>query len=325
MVGKDIFSKASLVIAVAIVVSCRTGSKETDDATPAKDTVAGQEIGNKASDTEKPESEAYMAHVIAKDGTKIAFDKSGSGPAVIIVGGALSARNLFQQEQRALVEKLSEHFTVYAYDRRGRGESTDVQPYAVEREIEDLESLINAVGGRAYMYGVSSGGALALQATARLGSTKVPKLAIFEPPYGQGKQAFDKQKQGVADLVKTGAPGEAAAFFMSSIGTPPEALEKMKSSAEWEKIKKIDFTLVYDYKVLGDGEIPSDVVKTISIPTLVMDGEKSLEFMHATADQIAKLLPACQRETLKGQMHQAKAEVVAPVLVEFFNGSLSAK
>jgi hypothetical protein len=158
-----------------------------------------------------------------------------------------------------------------------------------------------------------------LQAAVKLGATKVPKLAIFEPPYGQEKKAFDRQKQGVNDLVKKGAPGDAAAFFMSEIGTPPEAIESMKSSPRWETIKKIDFTLAYDYKVLGDGAIPPAVVKAIAVPTLVMDGEKSLDFMHATAEQIAKLIPRAQHKTLKGQMHQAKAEVVAPLLIEFFN------
>ena len=322
MMNKCIFSRATLVLAAAMAVSCRTGLKETNDSTLIKDTLAGQEVRQAASIADNPKSEAHMAHVISKDGTKIAFEKSGSGPAVIIVSGALSARNLFQDEARSLIEKLSKHFTVYTYDRRGRGESTDVQPYAVEREIEDLESLINAAGGRVYLYGVSSGAALSLQATAKLGSTKVQKLAIFEPPYGQDKQAFDKQKLGVSERVKKGEPGEAAAFFLSAIGTPAPALEKMKSSPEWEKIKKIDFTLAYDYKVLGDGTIPSDVVMAITIPTLVMDGEKSMDFMHATADNLATLIPAAQHKTLKGQMHQAKAEVVAPVLIEFFNGSL---
>jgi pimeloyl-ACP methyl ester carboxylesterase len=218
-----------------------------------------------------------------------------------------------------LVEMLSKHFTVYIYDRRGRGESTNEQPYAVQREIDDLESLIDNAGGRAYLYGVSSGGALSLHAAGKLSADKVPKLAIFEPPYGQGKETFDKQKQGVNERIKNGKPGDAAEFFLSQIGTPAEALEKMKSSPAWRTIEKIDFTLTYDYQILGDGAIPRDVVKTITIPTLVIVGEKSVDFMHTTAKQLATVVPGAEHKTLKDQMHQPKAEAVAPVLIEFFN------
>jgi len=300
---------------MVISVSCRNESKESSDSTAAKDTVVNDEIRQ----AEKNKSEQPMAYVTSKDGTKIAFEKSGTGPALIIVSGALSARSLFVGEPRLLVEMLSKHFTIYIYDRRGRGESTDEQPYTVQREIEDLESLIdNAAGGQAYIYGVSSGGALSLQAAATLGSAKVLKLAIFEPPYGQGKQAFEKQKQGVNERITTGKPGDAAAFFFSEIGTPAEAIEKIKSSPAWKTIETIDFTLNYDYQVLGYGSIPRDVAKTIHIPTLVLNGEKSMGFMHTTAEQLAALIPHAQHKTLKDQMHQPKAEVVAPVLMEFF-------
>lgn len=265
------------------------------------------------------ELEQDMTRLTSKDGTRIAFDKTGSGPAVILVNGALSHRGLYGDQP--LAAKLSEHFTVYIYDRRGRGESTDVQPYAVEREIEDLEALLNDAGGSACVYGVSSGAALALQAAAKLGPAKVTRLAIYEPPYGQDTQEFARQKQRVSELVRTGQPGDAAAFFMSAIGTPPEELERMKRSPEWEGIKKIDFTLAYDFVVLGNGGVPEDIVKVIRVPTLVMNGEKGMDFMQPTADRIAGLLPHSQRQTLKGQTHQVEAEIMAPVLVEFFSGA----
>jgi pimeloyl-ACP methyl ester carboxylesterase len=255
----------------------------------------------------------------SKDGTRIAFEKTGRGPAVILINGALSHRGLYGD--RPLAARLSEHFTVYIYDRRGRGESTDAQPYAVEREIEDIEALLNDAGSSAYLYGVSSGAALALQAAAKLGPAKVTKLAIYEPPYGQERQDFARQKQRVSELVRTGQPGEAAAFFMSAIGTPPEALEGMKRSPEWEAIKKIDFTLAYDFAVLGDGAVPQDIIKAIRVPTLVMNGDHSMDFMQPTADRIAALIPHPQRKTLKGQTHQVEAEAMAPVLVEFFTGT----
>jgi pimeloyl-ACP methyl ester carboxylesterase len=262
-----------------------------------------------------------MARVVSKDGVEIAFEKTGSGPAVILVGGALADRT----GGKPLADRLAGDFTVYIIDRRGRGESTDAKTYAVEREIGDLAALIEDAGGSAYLYGVSSGAALALQTAAKLGPAKVPKLALYEPPYGsddaQQKQEFAAQKQRINELIKTAQPGDAAAYFLTAIGMPPEALEKMKASPEWETMKKIDFTLAYDYVVLGDGTVPQAIARSIAVPTLVLDGEKTMEFMHATADQVATLIPGAERKTLKGQTHQAAPDVAAPVLIEFFTRS----
>jgi pimeloyl-ACP methyl ester carboxylesterase len=256
--------------------------------------------------------------VTSQDGVKIAFEKTGSGPAVVLVGGALSDRN----GGKLLAARLGRHFTVYCVDRRGRGESTDAKTYAVEREIEDLSALIDHAGGSACLYGVSSGAALALQTTAKLGPGKVPKLALYEPPYGSDdekqKETYAGQKQRTIELIKTGKPGDAAAYFLTAIGTPPDALQKLQASPAWETMKKIDFTLAYDYAVLGDGTVPQTIARTIAVPTLVLDGEKTMEFMHATADRLANLIPRAERKTLKGQTHQAAPEVVAPVLIEFF-------
>jgi pimeloyl-ACP methyl ester carboxylesterase len=263
--------------------------------------------------TAKPEKGGNMTHASSNDGTRIAFETAGRGPPLVIVGGALSQR----EGSKPLAGKLSDHFTVYAYDRRGRGGSSDTKPYAVEREIEDLEALIEHAGGRAYVYGVSSGAALALQAAVKLGPAKLRKLAIYEPPYGQDERDFNEQKQRINQLVQTGAPGDAAAFFFSAIGTPPSALEDMKRSPAWEGTRRIDFTLAYDYAVLGNGRVP-DAVERITIPTLVIDGEKSLPFIRPTADHIAKLVPNAQRKTLPGQTHQAQPEVIAPLLIGFF-------
>lgn len=239
-----------------------------------------------------------MSYVTSYDNTRIAYQKSGKGLPLIIVSGALSARALFVGEPMLLVEMLSKHFTVYIYDRRGRGESTDVQPYAVDREIDDLEALIDHAGGKVFIYGVSSGAVLSLHATAKLGPTKVQKLAIFEPPYGQEKETFDKQKQGTNERIKNGKPGDAAEFFLSEIGIPTEAVSNMKSSPAWKTIEQIDFTLGYDYQVLGEGAIPRDVVKNITTPTLVMVGEKSMDFMHATKS-LPGLFPAVNTKSLK--------------------------
>jgi pimeloyl-ACP methyl ester carboxylesterase len=125
-----------------------------------------------------------MPTVKSKDGTIIAFDRQGSGPPLILVDGAMGSRAGGPSELAAL---LSKDLTVYTYDRRGRNESTDTQPYSVQREIEDIEALVDEGGGSAFVYGISSGAALALEATARLGG-KVRGLALFEPPYSSPAQ-----------------------------------------------------------------------------------------------------------------------------------------
>jgi pimeloyl-ACP methyl ester carboxylesterase len=261
----------------------------------------------------KSETAGNAAFAVSQDGTRIAFEKAGNGPAVVIVSGALAHRD----GGKPLAGKLMHRFTVYTYDRRGRGDSSDTKPYAVDREIEDLGALIEQAGNKAYLYGVSSGAALALQAAARLGPAKVSKLAVYDTPYGQDQGDFNEQKERINQLVQTGKPGDAASFFLSAVGTPPQVLEDMKRSPDWEGISKMDFTLAYDYAVLGNGTVP-DSVKLITVPTLVMNGEKSLPFMRPTADRIAELIPDARRKTLEGQTHQAAPEVVAPLLIEFF-------
>jgi pimeloyl-ACP methyl ester carboxylesterase len=258
-----------------------------------------------------------VAHVVSKDGTKIAYEIDGTGPALVIVSGALSSRELLGDDNK-LVEKLAESFTVYTYDRRGRGESGDVQPYSVQREIEDIDALIAHAGTPVHLFGVSSGAALAMQATAKLGAGKVARLALYEPPYGQEAEAFAKQKQGVAERTKNGKPGDAAEAFLASIGTPRDALDGMKRSPQWAAMAKMDFTLNYDFAVLGDGQVPEEVVRAIAVPTLVMTGEKSMPFMAPTADRIASLMPNGQRRTLAGQTHQVQGDVVAPIVSAFF-------
>jgi pimeloyl-ACP methyl ester carboxylesterase len=291
----------TMIASLAMTTACATNDKPV---APERGAMSA---------TVKPEAAGSAAFAASRDGTRIAFEKVGTGPAIILVGGALSHRD----GGKPLAGKLMDRFTVYTYDRRGRGESGDTKPYAVDRELEDLAALVEHAGNQAYLYGVSSGGALALQAAVKLGPEKVPKLALYEPPYGQDERDFNAQKDRISQLVQTGKPGDAAAFFFSAIGTPPHVLEDMKRSPDWERIKKVDFTLAYDYAVLGNGTVP-DTAKLITIPTLVMDGEKSIAFLHPTADRIAELIPNAQRKTIKGQTHQAAPEAVAPLLIEFF-------
>jgi pimeloyl-ACP methyl ester carboxylesterase len=291
----------TLLVSLAATAACATSDKP----------VAPE--GGTMSANNQSATAGNVAFAASNDGTRIAFEKVGEGPALVIVGGALSQRN----GGKPLASKLKDRFTVYTYDRRGRGESSDTKPYAVDREIEDVGALIAQAGNKAYLYGVSSGAALVLQVAAKLGPEKVPKLAVYEAPYGQSERDFNEQKTRINQLVQTGKPGEPAAFFLSAIGTPPPVLEDMKRSPEWEGIKKIDFTLAYDYAILGSGSVP-DTVKRIAVPSLVMDGEKAMPFIRSSADRLAELIPHAQRKTLKGQTHQAAPEVVGPLLIAFF-------
>ncbi len=266
-----------------------------------------------------PESAAAVASVTSKDGTRIAFEKTGNGPALIIVDGALAHRKLYSDT--ALRRLLAQHFTVISYDRRGRGESADVQPYSVDREIEDIEALINTSGGQAYLYGIASGAALAMRAAVTLGAAKVRKLALFEPPYGHAPGDFEQQKQRLAEVIKSGKPGAAAEFFLAANGYAPEAVDDLKSSPDWDAVKRVDFTLAYDLEVLGNGSVPADIARTVAVPTLVMDDDKSMEFLHATADTLVMLIPGAHRKTVMDQVTSAPAEAIAPMLVEFLTAT----
>ena len=260
------------------------------------------------------------SHVTSRDGTRITFDKYGKGPALILVGGALSDRTAGAE----LAQLLAPHFTVYSYDRRGRGDSTDTQPYSVQREIEDLSALIDTAGGSVYVYGKSSGAGLALQAAAALGD-KVKKLAIYEAPYndadGAAQEWRDFRKK-LDNLLAADRRSDAVTAFMQFVGAPDEAIAKMKSSAAWPGMLKMAPTLAYDNAVLGDDRsVPASVAARIKAKTLVMDGGASVQpmpFMRQTADKLGKAIPGAQRKVLEGQAHDVSSKALAPVLQEFF-------
>jgi pimeloyl-ACP methyl ester carboxylesterase len=254
---------------------------------------------------------------VSKDGTSIAYEKIGNGLSIILVNGALAHRKLFGERDLALM--LSKNFSVIFYDRRGRGESSDTKPYAVEREIEDVDALVEEAGGSVYLYGSSGGAALALLAAEKLGRERVRRLALYELPYGSDtKEKFAKEKNKINDLLSDGKSDDAIAFFFGRRGMPPEQIEGMKESREWKQLMRVGPTLVYDFEVLGDGTVPVDVVKNIAIPTLVMDGAKSFDFVHATADNVGKIIRGAVRKTIKDQAHDVSPEALAPMLLEFF-------
>ena len=258
-----------------------------------------------------------MSTVISKDGTAIAYDKLGSGPALILVDGALCSRGFGPMPKLSAL--LAKHFTVYMYDRRGRGESGDTQPYSRQREVEDLGALIELAGGSAYVAGVSSGAALALEAAA--GGLGVQKVAAYEPPFvaADGDRSKVGHENALRALVAAGKRGDAVKYFMRMVRVPSFAIFMMQLMPNvWPKLKAVAHTLPYDMAVMGDFTVPAARIASIRVPTLVMDGEKTQERLHRAVDEIVRALPAAKRRTLKGQTHNVSAAVLTPELVRFF-------
>ena len=263
-----------------------------------------------------------MSKVISKDGTEIAYDKKGSGPALILVDGALCYRSFGPLDK--LSEFLAPRFTVYTYDRRGRGESSNSKPYTVQREVEDIEALVKAGGGSAFVYGTSSGACVALEAAIQLGAI-IRKLAMFEPPYNSEKNASQEWKvyrKTLAEFLSANRRGEAIALFMRRVGTPPGQLDGMRKAPMWPMFEAVAPTLAYDAAAMGDDlSVPVKRAAKVSVPALVLDGGANLTimpFMHETAMTLVKAIPHAQQRTLDGQTHDVNPVVLAPVLIDFF-------
>ncbi len=273
-----------------------------------------------------------MKKAASRDGTPIAFDKSGHGPALILVAGAGATR----KDQASIAATLAPDFTVFAYDRRGRGDSGDAPPYAAEREVEDVDALLDEAGGSAFLFGHSSGAVLALEA-ARLLPARVTKLALYEPPFivddSRPPMAEDTASH-ITELVSTGRRGEAVEYWMRDvIRIPAEMVGQMRQSPMWSEMERLAHTFAYDATILGDAQRgdPSPLRKwaSVTVPTLVMDGtvflgsEERHTFMRHGADEIARVRPSAQRVTLQGQDHGPADEVLAAALKEFFIGGPS--
>jgi pimeloyl-ACP methyl ester carboxylesterase len=265
--------------------------------------------------------EATMHTIRSKDGTTIAFDKHGSGPALILVAGATSTRS----SKADLADVLAPHFSVYNYDRRGRGDSGDSAPYAVDREIKDIDALIDEAGGSAVLYGHSSGGCLALDATVALGD-KVKGLALYEVPYNddpQAQEAWGEYITRLTDALTSNRRGDAVALFMAIAGVPEAEIESMREAPFWSAMEAVAPTLAYDHTyIMGkDGSVPIERAALVRVPTLVLTGELGARFMLETATTLSKVIPSATLRTLNGQTHVVHPEVLAPVLVEFFAAS----
>ena len=258
--------------------------------------------------------------VRSADGTAISFDRTGDGPPLILVGGALSDRTA----AAPLAALLAPRFTVYAFDRRGRGDRGDTPPYAVDREVEDLGALIDDAGGSAFVFGHSSGAALAIEAAVR--GLPIPKLALYEPPFivdDTRAPLPDDYEATLREMAASGHPGDTVAYFMTTgVGLPSEEVEQMRHAPTWPAMEALAHTLTYDGAVMGTNmsgrPLPSEWAAAITMPTLVMDGGDSPAWQTHAVDALASLLPDVRRRTLDGQGHGADPEVLAPILTEFF-------
>jgi pimeloyl-ACP methyl ester carboxylesterase len=258
-----------------------------------------------------------MDYVKSKDGTKIALDRLGAGPAVILVSGGSVDRS----SNAALANLLVDRFEVFNYDRRGRGPSGDTPPYAVEREIEDIDAVIDFAGGSASLYGSSSGAALVLEAGAA--GLAADKLALWEPPYilDPARRPPANTAETFTELVSSGRRGDAVEFFMVKVvGMPAEFAAQAKTQPWWGATEALAHTLAYDATIMGDYSLPSGRAAQVKAPALVITGGASFPFMHETARALVEALPNGKAEMLEGQSHDVAPDVLAPVLTEFFAG-----
>ena len=254
---------------------------------------------------------------ISKDGTRIAYDKSGSGPLLILVDGALCSRAFGPMPK--LAQLLTGNFTVITYDRRGRNESSNTQPYAAEREVEDLEALINANGGSAFVTGFSSGAALALAAAAH--GLNITKLALYEPPFmvDEGRRPPADSLHQLQTMIAENRRGDAVKFFMKDmVGVPAMVVFIMKLTPVWSKLKNVAHTLPYDVATLGDFSLPREKAASVKIPTLISGGDKSQTTLQQAVKRLSEVMPDNELKILKGQTHNVAAKAIAPVLIGFF-------
>ena len=259
-----------------------------------------------------------MDTVASADGTTIAFDRFGDGPPVITAAGAFNTRSTTDPLARALAPR----FTVLNYDRRGRGDSGDTAPYAVDREIEDLAALITAAGGSAAVFGYSSGATLALKAAAA--GLPIAKLVLYEPPF-----RTDDSHPGLppdlpaklAGLVAAGRRGDAVELYQTqAVGIPEAVVAQLRHAPFRPGLEAIAHTLAYDAAIVGDLSLPAGLLATIAIPALVLGGENSPPFLRDAAKAAAAALPNGQLAVLPGQTHDLSSDATAPVMTEFLAG-----
>jgi pimeloyl-ACP methyl ester carboxylesterase len=260
-----------------------------------------------------------MDKIRSKDGTAIAFDRVGEGPPIILVVGAFNDR----ATGAPLAAALQDRFAIITYDRRGRGDSGDTPPYAVEREVEDIEALVEEAGGSVSVFGYSSGAVLALMAAAR--GLAIPKLALYEPPVtadgARGRLRGDLAER-LSGLVEADQRGDAVALFQTEgVGLPADVVAQLRQAPFWPALEAMAHTLVYETKILGDGTLPTELATSVETPTLVIAGGESFPYMRETATALAGVLPDARAHVLEDQTHDIAPHALAPVLKDFFVAS----
>jgi pimeloyl-ACP methyl ester carboxylesterase len=256
-----------------------------------------------------------METVTSKDGTTIAFDRLGDGPPVVLVCGG----SVDRMADVGVAQELASDFTVFNYDRRGRGDSGDTPPYAIEREVEDIRAVIDAAGGKASLWGSSSGAVLAMIAAEK--GAPVTRLAMWEPPYipeGYPRPPADQVEQ-YERMVAEGRRSDAVEFFMAKVvGLPPEFVEGAKQQPFWASTEALAHTLAYDARIMGDYRVPVERAAAITTPTVVIAGGADMPFMRESARQLADALPNGAVRFLEGQGHDVDPKALSSVLKEFY-------
>lgn len=265
-----------------------------------------------------------MAHEVhgsrtvrSTDGSAIAFDRAGHGPPVIFIGGALNSAVRDFPPFVELARLLKPRFTIYRFDRRGRGDSGDVQPYAVEREVQDLEALISDAGGTAAVYGFSSGAVLGVEAAA-LG-IGITKLVLLEPPLPAEDGATQDDLAETAEMIRTGRRGEAVASFLTGVGLPPEAVEGMRRSREWSDLEAMAHTLLYDGAITEDDALWNERARQVAVPTLVLVSEGTSAYLADSARHAKNSIPGAVSRTLPGTFHEVDPQRLAEELTAFLS------
>lgn len=255
-----------------------------------------------------------MKSVASRDGTTIAVDLVGDGPPIVFVVGAFNDRTT----GASLAEVLKPRFTVYNYDRRGRGDSGDTPPYAIEREIEDLEAVIGEAGGSACVFGYSSGAALALHAAAR--GLPITKLALYDAPLGMGGPRWSVDHAAeLTRLIEAGRRGDAVEYFQGKmVGIPDDVVAQLRHAPFRPALEEMAPTLVYEATILGDGSLPAGLAPSITVPTLAIAGAAGSPVLREAAEALAAGLPNGRALALEGQTHDLDAQVLGPVLEQFF-------
>jgi pimeloyl-ACP methyl ester carboxylesterase len=258
-----------------------------------------------------------METVTSKDGTTLGFDRLGEGPPVVLVCGG----SVDRMADAAIAQELASDFKVFNYDRRGRGDSGDTPPYAIEREVEDIDTVIGAAGGSAFLWGSSSGAVLALIAAAS--GVPATKLALWEPPFILDENARPPadQVEQYERMITEGRRSDAAEYFMTRVvGMPPEFVADAKTQPWWANQEAIAHTLAYDARIMDDYSIPVDTASSVKTPTLVLAGGADMPFMRESAQALADAIPKGEVRYLDGQGHDVDPTVLAPALRDFFQG-----